>query len=158
MTAPRRDQPPGPRRRGVRPQHRSTTGNRSLVASSPLLDGQFAGGWEVYGQQLAGVGAAARRTMDRAEWSDCAVAVPTGTLTFLTIHATDTLRPAPGGPATVQMVPQSPDLIATGQRTAVSGTSIRVTRVETFVLLVPAQAAGTSVLGLNDTALTVTAG
>ncbi|MET8042241.1 hypothetical protein ABZU25_15445 [Micromonospora sp. NPDC005215] len=136
----------------------STTGNRSLVASSPLLDGQFAGGWEVYGQQLAGAGAAVQRTMDRAEWSDCAVAVPTGTLTFLTIHATDTLRPAPGGPATVQMAPQSPDLIATGHRTAASGKSVRVTRVETFVLLVPAQAAGTSVLGLNDTALTVTAG
>ncbi|MFF0153768.1 hypothetical protein [Micromonospora sp. NPDC005203] len=136
----------------------STTGNRSLVASSPLLDGQFAGGWEVYGQQLAGAGAAVRRTMDRAEWSDCAVAVPTGTLTFLTLHATDTLSPAPGGPATVQMVPQSPDLIATGHLKAVRGQSIRVTRVETFVLLVPAQAAGTSVLGLNDTALTVTAG
>ncbi|MET8117761.1 hypothetical protein [Micromonospora sp. NPDC005189] len=134
----------------------STTGNQTLVASSPLLDGQFAGGWEVYGQQLAGVGAAAQRTMDRAEWSDCAVAVPTGTLTFLTLHATDTLRPAPGGPATVQMVPQSPDLIATGHRTAISGKSIRVTRVETFLLLVPAQTAGTSVLGLNDTALTVT--
>ncbi|MEV4764605.1 hypothetical protein AB0J89_18475 [Micromonospora chokoriensis] len=136
----------------------STTSNRSLVASSPLLDGQFAGGWEVYGQQLAGVGAAVQRTMDRAEWSDCAVAVPSGTLVFLTIHATDTLRPAPGGPATVQMVPQSPDLIATGHRTAISGKSIRVTRVETFLLLVPAQATGTSVLGLNDTALTVTAG
>ncbi|WP_406070604.1 hypothetical protein [Micromonospora sp. NBC_01638] len=136
----------------------STTSNRSLVVSSPLLDGQFAGGWEVYGQQLAGAGAAVQRTMDRAEWSDCAVAVPTGTLTFLTIHATDTLRPAPGGPATVQMVPQSPDLIATGHRTAISGKSIRVTRVETFLLLVPAQTAGTSVLGLNDTALTVTVG
>ncbi|MFG1917458.1 hypothetical protein [Micromonospora sp. NPDC048898] len=136
----------------------STTGNRALVASSPLLDGQFAGGWEVYGQQLAGAGAAVRRTMDRAEWSDCAVAVPTGTLTFLTIHATDTLRPAPGGPATVQMVPQSPDLIATGHRTPVRGKSVRVTRVETFVLLVPAQTNGTTVLGLNDSALTVTAG
>ncbi|MEV0004747.1 hypothetical protein AB0H28_21045 [Micromonospora sp. NPDC050980] len=136
----------------------STTGNRSLLASSPLLDGQFAGGWEVYGQQLAGAGATVRRTMDRAEWSDCAVSVPAGTLTFLTIHATDTLRPAPDGPADVRMVPQSPDLIATGHRTAVSGKSIRVTRVETFLLLVPAQTAGTSVLGLNDTALTVTAG
>ncbi|MEU1681530.1 hypothetical protein ABZ422_20985 [Micromonospora zamorensis] len=136
----------------------STTGNRSLVVSSPLLDGQFAGGWEVYGQQLAGVGGAVQRTMDRAEWSDCAVAVPTGTLTFLTIHATDTLRPAPGGPATVRLEPQSPDLIATGHSKAVSGKSIRVTRVETFVLLVPAQTVGTSVLGLNDTALTVTAG
>ncbi|MFG1869051.1 hypothetical protein [Micromonospora arborensis] len=136
----------------------STTGNRSLVVSSPLLDGQFAGGWEVYGQQLAGVGAAVQRTMDRAEWSDCAVAVPTGTLTFLTIHATDTLRAAPGGPATVRLEPQSPDLIATGHLKAVSGKSIRVTRVETFVLLVPAQTVGTAVLGLNDTALTVTAG
>ncbi|MBC8988587.1 hypothetical protein H9X95_00220 [Micromonospora chalcea] len=136
----------------------STTGNRSLIASSPLLDGQFAGGWEVYGQQLAGVGAEVRRTLDRAEWSDCAVTTPTGTLTFLTVHATDTLRPAPGGPATVRMVPQSPDLIATGHRTAVSGKSIRVNRVETFLLLVPEQTAGTSVLGLNDTALTVTAG
>ncbi|WP_157562790.1 hypothetical protein [Micromonospora chokoriensis] len=136
----------------------STTGNRSLVVSSPLLDGQFAGGWEVYGQQLASVGGAVQRTMDRAEWSDCAVAVPTGTLTFLTIHATDTLRPAPGGPATVRLEPQSPDLIATGHPKAISGKSIRVTRVETFVLLVPAQTVGTSVLGLNDTALTVTAG
>ncbi|WBB76707.1 hypothetical protein O7602_14715 [Micromonospora sp. WMMD1128] len=135
----------------------STTSNRSLVASSPLLDGQFAGGWEVYGQQLAGAGATVRRTMDRAEWSDCAVEVPTGTLTFLTIHATDTLSPAPDGPATVKMVPQSPDLIATGHRAPVSGKSIRVARVETFLLLVPAQATGTSVLGLNDTALTVTA-
>ncbi|WFE40205.1 hypothetical protein [Micromonospora sp. WMMD998] len=135
----------------------STTSNRALVASSPLLDGQFAGGWEVYGQQLAGVGATVRRTMDRAEWSDCAVAVPTGTLTFLTIHATDTLSPAPDGPATVTMVPQSPDLIATGHRAPVSGKSIRVTRVETFLLLVPAQVTGASVLGLNDTALTVTA-
>ncbi|MGC4866091.1 hypothetical protein ACLQ3B_11750 [Micromonospora sp. DT53] len=135
----------------------STTGNRSLIVSSPLLDGQFAGGWEVYGQQLAGVGGAVQRTMDRAEWSDCAVAVPTGTLTFLTIHATDTLRPAPGGPATVRLEPQSPDLIATGHLKAISGKSIRVTRVETFVLLVPAQTVGTSVLGLNDTALTVTA-
>ncbi|MDG4809408.1 hypothetical protein O7634_21895 [Micromonospora sp. WMMD1120] len=136
----------------------STTGNRSLVASSPLLDGQFAGGWEVYGQQLAGVGAKVERAMDRAEWSDCAVAAPAGTLTFLTIHATDTLRPAPGGPATVRMVPQSPDLIATGHRTAISGTSIRVTRVETFLLLVPAQGTGATVLGLNDTALSVTTG
>ncbi|MEH0932299.1 hypothetical protein [Micromonospora sp. CPCC 205558] len=136
----------------------STTGNRSLIASSPLLDGQFAGGWEVYGQQLAGAGAAVQRTMDSAQWSDCAVAVPTGTLTFLTIHATDTLRPAPGGPATVRLEPQSPDLIATGHRTAASGKSIRVTRVETFALLVPTQAVGTSVLGLNDTALTVTVG
>ncbi|MET8547110.1 hypothetical protein [Micromonospora zamorensis] len=135
----------------------STTGNRSLVVSSPLLDGQFAGGWEVYGQQLADVGGAVQRTMDRAEWSDCAVAVPTGTLTFLTIHATDSLRPAPGGPATVRLEPQSPDLIATGHLKAVSGKSIRVTRVETFVLLVPAQTVGTSVLGLNDTALSVTA-
>ncbi|MBM0278248.1 hypothetical protein [Micromonospora tarensis] len=135
----------------------STTSNRSLVASSPLLDGQFAGGWEVYGQQLAGAGATVKRTMDRAEWSDCAVAVPAGTLTFLTIHATDTLRPAPGGPATVQMVPQSPDLIATGHRATISGKTVRVTRVETFLLLVPAQSTGTSVLGLNDTALTVTA-
>lgn len=136
----------------------STTSNRSLVVSSPLLDNQFAGGWEVYGQQLAGVGATVKRTMDRAEWSDCAVAVPAGTLTFLTIHATDTLSPAPGGPATVQMVPQSPDLIATGQRTALRATTIRVTRVETFLLLVPAQTTGTTVLGLNDTALTVAAG
>ncbi|TNH29649.1 hypothetical protein FHG89_11620 [Micromonospora orduensis] len=136
----------------------STTSNRSLVASSPLLDGQFAGGWEVYGQQLAGAGATVQRTMDKAEWSDCAVAVPAGTLAFLTVHATDTLRPAPGGPTTVRMVPQSPDLIATGHRTAVSGKSIRVTRVETFLLLVPTQITGTSVLGLNDTALTVTAG
>jgi len=134
----------------------STTSNRSLVVSSPLLDGQFAGGWEVYGQQLAGVGAAVQRTLDKAEWSDCAVAVPAGTLTFLTIHATDTVRPAPGGPATVQMVPQSPDLIATGHREAVRGKSIRVTRVETFLMLVPAQTTGASVLGLNDTALTVT--
>lgn len=135
----------------------STTGNRSVVESSPLLDGQFAGGWEVYGQQLAEVGAQVQRTLDRAEWSDCAVTLPTGTLTFLTIHATDTLRPAPGGPATVRMVPQRPDLIATGHRTAVRGKTIRVTRVETFLLLVPAQTVGTSVLGLNDTALTVTA-
>lgn len=136
----------------------STTSNRSLVASSPLLDGQFAGGWEVYGQQLAGVGAAVGRTMDQAQWSDCAVAVSAGTLTFLTIHATDALRPAPDGPATVALVPQSPDLIATGHRTTVSGKSIQVTRVQTFLLLVPAQTTGTSVLGLNDTALTVTAG
>ncbi|RKN47590.1 hypothetical protein D7223_12520 [Micromonospora endolithica] len=135
----------------------STTSNRSLVASSPLLDGQFAGGWEVYGQQLAGVGAEVRRTMDRAEWSDCAVAVPTGTLTFLTLHVTDTLSPAPGGPATVRLEPQSPDLIAAGRSTAVRGKSIQVTRVETFLLLVPAQTVGTSLLGLNDTALTVTA-
>ncbi|WP_140158138.1 hypothetical protein [Micromonospora sp. NBS 11-29] len=136
----------------------TSTGNRSLVASSTLLDGQFAGGWEVYGQQLAGVGATVRRTMDRAEWSDCAVAAPTGTLVFLTIHATDTLRSTPDGPGTVQMVPQSPDLIATGHRAPVSGKSIRVSRVETFLLLVPAQTVNTSVLGLNDTALTVTAG
>lgn len=136
----------------------STTSNRSLVASNPLLDNQFAGGWEVYGQQLAGAGATVKRTMDRAEWSDCAVSVPAGTLTFLTIHATDTLKSAPGGPGTVRMVPQSPDLIATGQHTALSGKTIRVTRVETFLLLVPAQTTGTSVLGLNDTALTAAAG
>ncbi|SCG66009.1 hypothetical protein GA0074704_4162 [Micromonospora siamensis] len=136
----------------------STTSNRSLVASSPLLDNQFAGGWEIYGQQLAGFGAAVKRTMDRAEWSDCAVTVPAGTLTFLTVHATDTLSPAPGGPATVSMTPQSPDLIATGQRTALSGKAIRVTRVQTFLLLVPTQTAGTTVLGLNDAALTATAG
>ncbi|WP_156313157.1 hypothetical protein [Micromonospora sp. HK10] len=135
----------------------STTGNRSLVASSPLLDNQFAGGWEVYGQQLAGVGATVKRTMDRAEWSDCAVTVPAGTLAFLTIHATDTLSPAPGGPATVQLVPQSPDLVAAGQRTALRGRTIRVTRVETFLLLVPAQTTGAAVLGLNDTALTAVA-
>ncbi|MEK8104192.1 hypothetical protein NKG94_01890 [Micromonospora sp. M12] len=61
-------------------------------------------------------------------------------------------------PATVRLEPLSLDLIATGQRTAISGKSIRVTRVETFALLVPAQTVGTSVLGLNDTALTVTAG
>jgi hypothetical protein len=136
----------------------ASTGNRALVASSPLLDGQFAGGWEVYQQQLAGAGARVARTLDRAEWSDCAVTVPEGTLTFLTVYATDTLSPTPGGPATVTMVPQSPDMISTGKRAPVTSKRIRVTRVETFLLLVPAQATGTSVLGLNDTALTVTTG
>ncbi|WP_328346910.1 hypothetical protein [Micromonospora sp. NBC_00421] len=136
----------------------ASTGNRSLVASGPLLDGQFAGGWEVYQQQLAGVGTRVARTLDRAEWSECAVAVPEGTLTFLTVYATDTLSPAPGGPATVRMMPQSPDMISTGKRAPIAGKRIRVTRVETFLLVVPAQTTGTSVLGLNDTALTVTAG
>jgi hypothetical protein len=135
-----------------------TAGNRAVIASSTLLDEQFAGGWEIYGQQLAGAGATVKRTLDRAVWSRCAVPVAAGTLTFLTVYATDTLRPAPKSRRTVTMVPQSPDMISTGHRTAITGTSIRVTRVETFLLLVPAVTTGTTVLGLNDTALTVATG
>jgi hypothetical protein len=135
----------------------TTAGNRALVASGALLDEQFAGGWEVYGQQLAGAGAKVDRVLDRAVWSDCAVPVAAGTLTFLTLYATDTLRPVPGGPKAVTQSPQSPDMIAAGERAPIRGAAIRVARVETFLLLIPGATTGATVLGLNDTALTVAA-
>jgi hypothetical protein len=135
----------------------TSAGNRALVAASPVLDDQLAGGWEVYTQQLAGAGTTVTRKLDRAEWSACGVAVPGGTLTFVTLYATDTLAPAKGGPATVSLPAQSPDMISTGNREPVSGASVSVARVETFLLLVPAGATGAQVLGLNDAAISVTA-
>ena len=69
------------------------------------------------------------------------------------------VTPLPGAerlPAVATLAPQSPDLMATGRRTPVSGKRITVVRVEMFALLRPAQGP-VSVLGLSDSPVTVTA-
>jgi hypothetical protein len=123
----------------------------ALVAPTALLDQQFAAGWQVYQRQMAGAGMAVTRSLVDTAWSPCAAPVPGGMLTFLTLHALDTIRPAPGGAATVTLSPQSPDLSGTGQRNAVTGSSVTVSRVQVFLLLVPpAGGGGATVLGLGD--------
>jgi hypothetical protein len=118
----------------------------TLVASNVLLDQRFAGGWAVYSQQMQGAGMTVARTFGKAEWSDCAARTSAGTLAFVTLSVSDTIT----GKAAA-LTPEAPDMAALGRSEAVHGRSIRVDRLQTFLLLVPADgAAPASVLGLAD--------
>ncbi|WFE22205.1 hypothetical protein O7621_02200 [Solwaraspora sp. WMMD937] len=133
----------------------SSTGNRALVDPGALLDEQFAAGWSLYQQQLAGTGVQVDREFTGAQWGPCAASTSAGTVTFLTLYATDVLVPAPDGAATVTLPPESFDLIALGRTEPASGSRIEVSRVETFLLLIPESGSGATVLGLNDTAIAI---
>jgi hypothetical protein len=136
----------------------ATGSTPTLIAPSPVLDQRLAAGWTFYQQQLAAHRTTATRRLVRAEWSDCAARTAAGTLAFVTVYAVDTLAPAHGGPAAVTLPAGSPDLLSTGHRQAVRGTSISVERTEIFLLSVPdSTAAQSTVLGLNDAATAVTA-
>lgn len=127
----------------------------TVLASSNLLDRQFAAGWAVYQQQLGAVGMTAKRELRGAEWSQCAARTDSGVFTFLTVRAADTVAGSPGKPAT--LVPQSPDLQGLGKAEAVSGDTITISRVQVFLLFVPSAAGQpATLLGLGDapTALT----
>ncbi|GAA0587221.1 hypothetical protein GCM10010172_85410 [Paractinoplanes ferrugineus] len=118
----------------------------TLVASNVLLDRRFAGGWAVYSQQMQGAGMAVARTFQKAQWSDCAARTSAGTLAFVTLAVSDTIT----GP-TASLTPAAPDMAALGRSEAVHGRRIRVARLQTFLLLVPADAAApASLLGLAD--------
>ncbi len=124
----------------------------SLVATSQVLDRQLAAGWRIYGQQLATGKLTVARALDGAEWSECAARVGPATVAFLVLRATDTVTAAPGGPSQVVLRPDTPDLIATGNRDEVRGRSVTVSRVEVFLLLIPdAEGSPATVLGLSDT-------
>jgi hypothetical protein len=129
--------------------------DNSTVASSAILDNQLAAGWGIYQQQMNGAKIDVSRHLDGTEWSACAVKTAAGTVAFLTLRVTDNIAPQPGGPAKATLVPQSPDLMATGHTTPVQGASIAVARVEMFALLVP-DAGAASVLGATDAAIAVT--
>jgi hypothetical protein len=137
-----------------------TTGGRptgdSVVTASVLLDQQFAAGWQIYQQQMAAAGMVVSRRLSTSDWSACAVPVAGGTLTFLTLAATDTIAPRPGGPTTVTLPAASPDMVGTGQRASLRGRQIAVSRVDVFLLLVPPTGAA-SVLGLSDAPVSITA-
>ncbi|WP_432967441.1 hypothetical protein [Dactylosporangium sp. CA-233914] len=127
----------------------------SVLASSNLLDRQFAAGWAVYQQQLGGVGMTAKRELRGSEWSQCAAKTDGGVFAFLTIRAADTVAGSGGKPAT--LAPQSPDLQGLGKAEAVTAASITVSRVQVFLLFVPTTAGQpATLLGLGDapTALT----
>ncbi|MEV4708482.1 hypothetical protein [Actinoplanes sp. NPDC049316] len=121
----------------------------TVLASSDLLDRQFAAGWDVYRQQLSGVGMRVERTMTDAGWSQCAARTDAGVFAFLTLRATDTVVGGKGKPAT--LAPPSPDLLGLGRTEPVSAPSIAVSRVQVFALFVPAAAGKpATLLGLND--------
>jgi hypothetical protein len=126
-----------------------TAGDRAVVAPSRVLDQQLAAGWDVYEQQMAAAGVSVGRQLTGAEWSTCAARIGGGVLTFLALYLTDTVSPAPGGPATVTLPVTSPDVQAAGGREPVTGRSVTVSRVEVFLLLVPDNG-GATVLGLTD--------
>ncbi|MEO3819600.1 hypothetical protein [Plantactinospora sp. B24E8] len=129
----------------------------SLVASSPLLDQQFAAGWTIYQQQMAAARMTVERTMQSAEWSACAARTPGGTLALLTMYVTDRVAPAAGNRAPVVLPAESPDMIALGERDGVRGPAVSVSRVEVFLLLVPdAEGSPARVLGLSDAPTKVT--
>jgi hypothetical protein len=136
----------------------SAAANDSVLAPSVLLDQQFAAGWHVYQQQLAGAGMTVHRALVSADWSRCAATVPGGTMAFLTLNMTDTITALPGGPADVTLGAQSPDLISVGRHTAISGRTVVTSRIENFLLLVPdGTGIGASLLGLDDAPLAVSA-
>ncbi|GIE91028.1 hypothetical protein [Actinoplanes regularis] len=118
----------------------------TLVASNVLLDRRFAGGWAVYTQQMQGVGMTVARTFSRAQWSDCAARTSAGTLAFVTLAVSDTIT----GKA-ASLTPDAPDMAALGRSAAVHGRSIRIARLQTFLLLVPPDGtAPAKLLGLAD--------
>jgi len=130
-----------------------TTGSGSrdtaLLASGTLLDQQFAGGWAIYTQQMTEAGMTVTRTLDRAGWSPCAARTTAGTLVFLTLNAHDTVTRSGGAAGDVTLPATAPDLIALGRPAAARGHRLRVSRVETFLLLVP-PAGPARLLGLGD--------
>jgi hypothetical protein len=131
--------------------------NLTQLASSNLLDRQFAAGWAVYQQQLAGVGMTAERELAGAEWSQCAARTDAGVFTFLTLRATDTVAGARGKPATLG--PPSPDLIGLGRTRPVKAASITISRVQVFLLFVPSAAGQpATLLGLGDAPTAISTG
>ena len=126
-----------------------SSANLSVLASSNLLDRQFAAGWEIYQQQLAGAGMTAKRELLKVEWSQCAARTDAGVFTFLTLRAADVVSGTADKPATLS--PQSPDLIGLGEAAAVTAPSITISRVQVFLLFVPAAAGQpAALLGLSD--------
>ncbi|GAA1798821.1 hypothetical protein GCM10009682_20550 [Luedemannella flava] len=131
--------------------------NLSVLASSNLLDRQFAAGWEVYQQQLGAHGMTATRKLVGAEWSQCAARTDAGVFTFLTIRAADTVAGSGGKPAT--LAPPSPDLIGLGKDAPVTAPSITISRVQVFLLFVPTAAGqAATLLGLGDAPTTISTG
>ncbi|SDZ01527.1 hypothetical protein SAMN05421504_108262 [Amycolatopsis xylanica] len=123
------------------------------VAPSPVLDNQFAAGWKTYEQTLAGQQRKVKRRLDGAVWSACGAPVGGGTVVFVTVRVTDVLESTGGAP--VELAAGTPDLVATGHAEAVRGTSVEISRAESFLLLIPAGGPA-AVLGLSDTATAVT--
>jgi hypothetical protein len=128
----------------------------SLVASSVGLDQELAYGWKIYAQELKAAHLTVSRTLTGSQWSRCAAQADGSVVTFLTLYATDTVRPLPGGPATATLAPQDPDMMGVGQRTAVAGASITVSRTEEFLLSVPPSGPA-MVLGLIDAPISIAA-
>ncbi|GAA1762830.1 hypothetical protein GCM10009681_37390 [Luedemannella helvata] len=131
--------------------------NLALLASSDLLDRQFAAGWEVYQQQLAGYQMSAKRELSGAEWSQCAARTDAGVFTFLTLRAADTVAGTGGRSAT--LAPPSPDLIGLGRTAPVTAPSITISRVQVFLLFVPSTAGQpATLLGLGDAPTAINTG
>ncbi|GAA2575805.1 hypothetical protein GCM10010435_59800 [Winogradskya consettensis] len=123
--------------------------NLSVLATSNLLDRQFAAGWEVYQQQLGGAGMTAARELREAQWSQCAARTDAGVFAFLTLRAADTVSGSKGKPAV--LAPPSPDLAGLGRTGPVSASRIVISRVQVFLLFVPAAAGQpATLLGLTD--------
>ncbi|WP_432842714.1 hypothetical protein [Dactylosporangium sp. CA-092794] len=133
----------------------TVTPNQSLVAPSTVLDRQLAAGWSIYQQQMGTAGMKVTRALTGSEWSACGAATGTATITFLTLYATDTVTGTAGNRVTLPSA--APDLAGTGHRDPVQGTSVKVDRVEVFLLSVPGGAGGAvTVLGLGDAPTKVT--
>lgn len=127
--------------------------DHAVVAPNRLLDQQLAAGWNVYREQMSGAGMTVTRTLTGSEWSTCAVSTTGGVLTFLTLYAVDTVGSKLAG-TPVTLPPNSPDVMSSGRRGPVSGSAVKVSRLEVFLLLVPASGAA-GVLGLVDAATAV---
>lgn len=137
-----------------------TTGSSAaytVVASNTELDKQLAVGWTFYQKQMSSAGMTVTRSLDKAAWSDCAARTATGTAAFLTLSSTDTITPKHGGPATASLAPASPDMVSLGETAPVKGKTVKVSRVDVFLVLVP-NTAGTpaTVLGLSDAPVSAT--
>ena len=122
----------------------------ATVGPSALLDRQMSGGWQVYQQQLGKAKVTATRTLDSSAWGGCAASTTSGTLAFLTLTVTDTVAPGKGGPTTVALPASSPDLKSLGQSRTATGARIAVSRVESFLLEIPAAGGAVEVIGGAD--------
>ena len=123
----------------------------STIGPSTLIDRQLLGGWQFYTQQMAKAKTVVTRTLNSTSWSACAAATAQGELIFLTMNLTDRLAPAAAGPKKVTIPSGTPDLQGLGKKNAVSGATIVIDRIESFVLQIPT-AAGlpVQVMGMSD--------
>ena len=124
--------------------------NDALIAPDALLDQQFAGGWQVYQQQMATYGMSVHRSLGPTSWAPCAGRTQSSTLAFLRLSATDTISPSKAG-GRVYLSPMSPDVSGVGRTTTVVGRKITVQRVQDYLVSVPDNAAApVRVLAISD--------